>query len=170
MAMCLLVSVALAGCSRAPEPGRATDPVAAVEPAEAAASTKQTDADVDGANTLEALTARDVADAQLSGELACSFAAGATGPLLHATGVVASDTPAQAIVKLSGQVYPLRSPGGFSGLLDDPQFNGAGLQVRVDRTGPTIGGGESPPAPALLTYRGADGAERSIEGEWQCGP
>jgi len=120
---------------------------------------------------LDTLTGDDVSGAGLQGELACSFSEdGQTQPLLHATGVVASDEPAQGVVKVAGYVEPVRAPGGFDGMADNPVFTGQGKTIRIEATGPATGGGESPARPATLTYQRADGASRTIEGLWQCGP
>lgn len=119
---------------------------------------------------LDALTAQDVSDARLSGELACSFAAPDATSLLHATGVVAADEPAQGVVKVSGYVEPVRAPGGFNAIVGGATFTGQGKTIVVALTGPAIGGGESPPRPATLTYQRADGASRVFAGQWQCGP
>lgn len=118
---------------------------------------------------LGVLDAQDVAQAQLAGELSCAFVHD-DGALLHAAGNVASVDPALGVVKVSGVVERVRAPGGFDGILEDPVFTGRGLTLRIRSTGPAIGGGESPPRPATLTYLRADGASRSFGGRWQCGP
>ena len=119
---------------------------------------------------LEALTARDIDQADLQGELACSFSADDAMPLLVAKGIVASDEPARGVVKVSGYVEPVYAPGGFNGITSDPTFTGQGKTIRIAVTGGAIGGGESPPRPATLTYQRADGASRVLQGRWQCGP
>ncbi|TDK21050.1 hypothetical protein E2F46_15230 [Luteimonas aestuarii] len=119
---------------------------------------------------LDALTASDIDAANLQGELACSFSAGDAMPLLVAKGIVASDEPAQGLVKVSGYVEPVYAPGGFNGITDDPAFTGQGKTILIAVTDAAIGGGESPPRPATLTYQRADGASRVFEGRWQCGP
>ncbi|MDH5824656.1 hypothetical protein QFW77_16925 [Luteimonas sp. RD2P54] len=118
---------------------------------------------------LEALSASDLEGADLGGELGCSFSADGQ-PLLHAMGIVASEEPARGIVKVAGYVEPVRAPGGFDGMTRDPTFTGQGKTIRIVETGAAIGGGESPPRPATLTYQRADGASRTFEGRWQCGP
>ncbi|MDH5835108.1 hypothetical protein [Luteimonas kalidii] len=169
--------------SPASGPQPATTPATTPPDAGPAAATTPPDADPapatagdtqggDGsAIELDPLVAADLEQPGLTGELACSFApeAGAA-PMLYAMGVVASDTPATGIVKVAGHVEGLRSPGGFSGMLDDPTFTGRGTTIRIAATGPAAGGGESPPRPATLTYLRADGASRTFEGWWQCGP
>ena len=119
---------------------------------------------------LEELAQGDIEGADLSGELACSFSTGDTPAILYATGIVGSDEPAQGVVKVSGYVEPIAAPGGFEGITDDPIFSGQGKMIEIAVTGPAIGGGESPPRPATLTYQRADGASRVFEGLWRCGP
>lgn len=120
---------------------------------------------------LEMLTPQELGGAGLEGELACSFSeSGASGPLLHAVGVVASDAPALGLVKVAGYMEPIRAPGGFDGMSRNPTFTGQGKTIRIVETGAATGGGESPRRPATLTYLRTDGASRSFEGQWQCGP
>lgn len=119
---------------------------------------------------LDALDENDLSGAQLAGELACSFSVAGQAPLLFARGDVASSEAAQGIVKVAGHVEQIRSPGGFDGLTKNPTFTGQGKTILIEATGASIGGGESPPRPATLTYARADGASRVFEGQWQCGP
>ena len=106
----------------------------------------------------------------LAGELACSFSGGDDQLLLVARGNVASDDPAFGVVKVSGYVERVAAPGGFDAMLDGASFAGRGKTVVIAVTGPAEGGGESPPRPAPLTYRRADGASRVFQGLWTCGP
>lgn len=85
-------------------------------------------------------------------------------------GDVASREPAQGIVKVGSNVERVTAPGGFDAMLKGVTFAGAGKTIRVDVTGSAIGGGESPPFPATLTYDRADGAQRTFAGRWVCGP
>ena len=119
---------------------------------------------------LQPLTGRDIEGADLSGELACSFSTDAARPLLYATGIVASEEPAQGVVKVSGYVELIGAPGGFEGVTDDPSFTGQGKTISITTTGDAVGEGESPARPATLTYQRADGASRTFNGFWQCGP
>ena len=180
----LLAAVALAAC--APDADGAASADAATAPAPAV-QTADTDAPPTPASTpgaaagtvggdgseivLEVLTAQELGGAGLEGELACSFSeTGATGPLLHAMGAVASDAPALGVVKVSGYIEPVRAPGGFDGMTRNPVFTGQGKTIRIVETGAATAGGESPPRPATLTYLRADGASRTFDGQWQCGP
>ncbi len=118
---------------------------------------------------LSPLTQEDVQGAALPGELGCSFAS-QDEALLLAKGNVASDEPSRGVVKVGSYVEAVAAPGGFDAMLPGVTFSGAGKTVRIEVTGPAIGGGESPPRPATLTYDRADGAKRSYVGQWQCGP
>lgn len=177
-AIVLLAGFLSVGCTPAqdpvPAPAGDAPPAPAAESAQDRATPSPEAATVGGdgsAIRLETLTADDVAGAELGGELACGFFADDEEmPILHATGIVASDDPARGIVKVSGYVEPVRAPGGFNGIVDGPTFSGRGKTIEIAVTGAAIGGGESPPRPATLTYLRADGASRGFEGRWQCGP
>jgi hypothetical protein len=119
---------------------------------------------------LSPLASADLQAEPLQGELACSFATGDAAPLLFAQGNVASKEAAQGVVKVGNYVERVAAPGGFDGMLKGAVFTGAGKTIRITLTGPAIGGGESPPRPATLTYDRADGASRTIAGRWTCGP
>ena len=185
LAIAMVPTMLLAACSPAGNDAQveADVPGVAATPTPAAAgevtSEATTPAPVAAAGTiggdgsdiqLDLLTETDVSGAALAGELACSFSTGDAQPLLLAKGVVASDDPAQGIVKVAGYVEPVRAPGGFDGMTNNPTFAGQGKTIRIEETGAAIGGGESPPRPATLTYQRADGASRTFEGRWQCGP
>ncbi|WP_101927284.1 MULTISPECIES: hypothetical protein [Luteimonas] len=179
----LVACALLAGCTPAddatPAQATATPAPADAAPAPMDATTPDTAAPAaTGATTggdgseiqLDALTESDLAGATLAGELACSFSLDGAQPLLLAKGDVASDAPAQGVVKVAGYVEPVRAPGGFDGMTKDPTFSGQGKTLRIVETGAPIGGGESPARPATLTYQRADGASRTFDGRWQCGP
>ncbi len=119
---------------------------------------------------MEPLTENDIESAKLGGELACSFSAGNTPPLLLATGIVASKEPAFGVVKIAGYVERIAAPGGYEGITTNPTFSGQGKTIIITTTGNPVGGGESPYRPATLTYQRADGASRVIAGTWTCGP
>ena len=173
--------VLLAACGGKPAPDAAGE-AASVPPPQPTAVAPPVGADTDapaaGSDTfggdgsaiqLDPLDGQDVADAALPGELSCGFLRDGAS-LLYAIGTVASEDPALGLVKVSGVVEQVRAPGGYDGILDNPTFTGRGMTLRIRTTGPAIGGGESPPRPATLTYQRADGASRSFEGQWQCGP
>lgn len=164
----IVAGVLLTGCV---PPDQATaEPSVAADTAAPATSAGVTTGGDGSEIQLDELTENDLEDAELSGELACSFSTGDTPPILFATGIVASDEPAQGVVKVSGYVERIGAPGGFGEMTDNPTFTGQGKTIRITVTGPASGGGESPPRPATLVYERADGASRSFDGHWQCGP
>lgn len=183
LAACVLTACSDPGASDpAPAPGSAEvrtpavspptpAPVAAEPGAPPESPTESPTVGGDGsAIRLSPLTSADLQAEPLQGELGCSFATGDAAPLLVAQGNVASKTAAQGVVKVGDYVERVAAPGGFDGMLKGPVFVGAGKTIRVALTGPAVGGGESPPRPATLTYERADGASRTIAGRWTCGP
>lgn len=160
IAMALIAGAVLAGCT-------VSDKAAADSPAMEGATVGGDGSQIE----LDELTASDIREAAPSGELACSFSTGDTTlPILMAMGIVASDEPAQGIVKVAGYVERIAAPGGFDGIMDNPTFTGQGKTIEIEVTGAASDGGESPPRPATLTYQRADGASRTFDGRWQCGP
>ncbi|MWP38792.1 hypothetical protein GQY15_14535 [Rhodobacter sphaeroides] len=117
----------------------------------------------------EPLTAEDTDKAALTGELFCSFEAEAR-TLLFAAGNVASDQPAEAAVKLSGQPVKLSVDGGFDAITRGALFTGHAATAEVAVTGEATEDGESPAYPATLTVRPEEGPEMAAEGLWRCGP
>ncbi|MCE7032902.1 hypothetical protein LY625_09805 [Lysobacter sp. GX 14042] len=154
-------------CTTGGNPADTTGRAPASQPANATGTTVGGDG---SAIELLPLTDSDVEAASLAGELACSFSVDSGGALLLAKGNVASDDASRGVVNVAGYVEPVAAPGGFGAMLRGTRFSGAGKVILVELTGPTIGGGESPPNPATLTYQRADGAERMFAGQWQCGP
>lgn len=188
---CLIAAVlTLGACSsesgppaeRAAEAERAEPPVAA--PASTPASLPDTDASAatapapagpttggDGsAIELSALSASEIDDAALTGELGCSFSSADASPLLVAKGNVASKDPAFGLVKIGDYVERVAAPGGFDAMAKGTTFSGRGTTIRIALTGAATAGGESPPRPATLIFDRADGAQRSFIGRWECGP
>ena len=172
-ALGLSAALALVACSE-PAPGSRAEagaPAAETirEPAnrDAAASAEGGE----GAQiVLNGLTPQDVEAAALPGELACSFLAGGDQVLLLAKGFVASSDPAGGVGKIGDRVERLAAPGGFDGMVRGATFAGRGRTAAIEVTGEPVGGGESPPRPATLTYQRADGARRTFPGQWNCGP
>lgn len=137
---------------------------------EGAVSSQQTRGGDGSEITLNALTEEDMGEANLAGELGCSFTTEDGEVLLIAMGNVASSDAAQGVVKVAGYVERVSAPGGFDGMTASPTFSGKGKTVHIEVTGEPTEGGESPPRPATLTYDRADGAQRDWQGEWRCGP
>ncbi|MFC3713772.1 hypothetical protein ACFOMD_14440 [Sphingoaurantiacus capsulatus] len=119
---------------------------------------------------LTPLTGAEIEEADLQGELGCSFATAGAAPLLIAMGNVASKEPAFGLIKIGDYVERVAAPGGFDGMLKGATFSGRGTTIRIALTGPATGGGESPPSPATLTFDRMDGAQRVFAGRWSCGP
>lgn len=159
----------------APAETRSVAGVEAVAPPPAAPAVPASSGETVGGDgspiTLNALSEADVEANPLQGELACSFGgAGATPPLLIAKGDVATKESAFGLVKVGDYVERIAQPGGFNAIVKGGTFSGQGKTVIIALTGPAVGGGESPPRPATLTYQRADGAERVFTGLWTCGP
>jgi hypothetical protein len=169
----LIACVAMAACS---PPGQTATESTTVEPGAAAPPTPTPGRDAAmgvgrSAVDLSALSADDIDEVTLDGELRCSFADDDGALLLLAAGNVASAAPAQGAVKLAGAVETVTAPGGFDGMLRGATFTGAGLTIRIQLMGAApAGGGESPPNPASLSLEPADGAGRTYPGAWTCGP
>jgi hypothetical protein len=88
-------------------------------------------------------------------------------------GDAASTVPATGVVKImdSVELVVARTSGGFDAILKGGTFVGQGKVLRVTLAGAKpVGGGESPAHPATLTYDRADGARRTVQGLWSCGP
>ena len=175
----LLAISLIAGCSDpssdAEEKASSSTPPSAEAPTDSdkqedAASSGQTRGGDGSEITLNALTEEDMREADLPGELGCSFTTEDGEVLLIAMGNVASSDAAKGVVKVAGYVERVSAPGGFDGMTASPTFSGKGKTVHIEVTGEPAEGGESPPRPAMLTYDRADGAQRDWQGEWRCGP
>lgn len=169
--------IALAACASDPaERAEGSDaaPEPAAAPADQASETPDASPNSGGDGSpirLSPLASDDLERAELGGELGCSFADRGGDTLLLAKGNVASSEPAFGIVKVGDYVEPVSAPGGFDGMIKGAKFAGRGKTLLVERTASEpAGGGESPPYPARLTYQRADGASRSFDGLWTCGP
>ena len=150
-----------------------TSGTAAAEPAQAlpAPPERETIGGDGSPIRLSPLQREEIYAAKLRGELGCSFEDGSRRTLLVAMGDVASDEPSFGLVKVGNQVEPVSAPGGFDAMIKGASFIGKGKTIRVETTASQpVGGGEAPPYPARLTYQRADGAGRSFDGTWACGP
>jgi len=118
------------------------------------------------------LSAEQLEGANLSGELACSFADANAATLLVARADVVPDGMVLGVVNHNGYVETLANgrAGGFSDLLDGIVLLGKGLTLRLARGAATPTGNESTRHAATLTAQRADGAERGYAGTWTCGP
>lgn len=165
-------SLALASCSPEHEP-RAGDEA----PVEAAPGERHPD--IGGAPALTPLSGADVESADLSGELACSFARTKGGdPLFIGSGDVDDAAGAEGIAKVDGAAreFAMAGTGGFSQLSQGARFTAApDIVVAIEITAeepiaeePQIAM-ESPAHRAMLTLRSGE-EEAVIEGVYECGP
>jgi hypothetical protein len=188
--LCLAV-LAVAGCSQPAEVENGTDQTAAANaaseqpqprsgqnstasiPSAPVATENGTGPATQGGDgseiDLNALTSADMSAAKLEGELACSFSGG-DATLLLARGDVGSPERSQGVVKIASSVERISAPGGYDGMIKGVRFAGQGKTITIKVTAKAGGGGESPAYPATLTYDRADGARRTLIGDWTCGP
>lgn len=170
----ILILALLAACSgKTEEAGNKVDAnaIASAAPGAPAVSSPGPTIGGDGSQIiLSGLTAIDLEDVKMPGELGCSFTDPRGVVLLLAKGDVASAEPSRGVVKVGTYVEDVAASGGYDGMIQGAIFSGKGKDVRIAVTGPAQGGGESPPRPATLTYDRADGGRRVFPGLWTCGP
>jgi len=175
----------LVACSNGPQRPAASEQSAAVpqvaSPAAGSSGTPTAarsdglpNATTGGDGSAIVLNALQPDDAQgLVGELACSFQVeGQNGALLIARADVDRTARAQAVVRNAGIAERLvgRTEGGFGQLEHGTSFGGRGLAVDISPTVRVATGTEEVRQRATLTVNRADGAERTFEGLWNCGP
>ena len=121
---------------------------------------------------LLAVTEAQLATVDLPGELACTFEATPHGTLLVARADVLPDGEVRALLNNNGYTEMLANgqAGGFNDLLDGITLGGKGLTVRLARGADQPTGDETTRHAAMLTVLRADGAERTYDGTWTCGP
>lgn len=150
--------VLLAGCAANDD---SQDDAVSQESALASASTK-----------LAPLDEQDIALHPPKGELICAFSVGRS-TLLYAAGNVSTEADAHGILKFADQVLRVQAPGGFDQMLHGTTFKGERLvaEVKLTEQAQKAGndGASSYPS-ATLTYIRSDGAMRSVQGKWECGP
>ena len=122
--------------------------------------------------TLQPLGADQLADVDLPGELACSFADADGATLLLARADVVPDGMVRGAVNNNGYVEMLGNgrAGGFNDLSDGITLTGKGLTLELQRGESRPTGNESTEHAATLTVQRADGAERRYDGTLTCGP
>ncbi|WP_188055828.1 hypothetical protein [Sphingosinithalassobacter sp. CS137] len=147
-------------------------PADEMEPAEAPVGTGSATQGGDGSPlVLAPLAPEDGAD--LEGELACSFAPERGGtPVLLGKGTVGVAERPQAVVRLGDTPQRLigAEDGGFGYLTRGGRYSGRGLTVTITRDSEISTGHEGSLHGATLLAQRGDGAERSWEGFWTCGP
>lgn len=121
---------------------------------------------------LEALTPAQLEDADLPGELACSFADAGGAILLLARADVRPDGAVRGVVNHNGYVEMLGNgrAGGFNDLADGITLSGRGLTVVLARGERQPTGNETTQHSATIKVQRADGAERTWSGTLTCGP
>lgn len=121
---------------------------------------------------LGELTPAQVEDANLPGELVCSFAGTDSAVLLLASADVLPDGPVRGVVNHGGYAELLGNgrAGGFNDLADGITLSGKGLTVVLGRGEAEPTGDESTRHAATLKVQRADGAERTWTGTLACGP
>ncbi|MGB3624579.1 MAG: hypothetical protein WA989_02040 [Henriciella sp.] len=124
------------------------------------------------ASTLQPIGA-DAADV-LEGELRCSFAAADGGEILMLAAADAGDSsrPTAAVDSGSGaeQLYG-EQRGGFSRLeAEAGLFAGAGYVIEVELGEAEVDNTEQTRQAATMSVNRVDGATRTYDGEWVCGP
>ena len=169
----LMMTLALGACSRPAPTANETQVDNGASADDGNGTLNETEPTIGGDGSqivLSPLSPAEIDKAKLQGELACSFTSSSSEMLLIAKGNIGSNDPAFGVVKVGDYVEQVVSPGGYDGMIGGATFGGKGKTIRVAMTGPAMGGGESPPRPATLTYDRADGAQRSFAGQWTCGP
>lgn len=108
----------------------------------------------------------------LGGELGCSFAATVRADaLLVAKGVVQGDEPNYGRIRNNGYMEHIASQErGYDSMVEGAKFSGKGLTLTITTRDEIETGNESNQLNASLLVQRADGAERTIEGVWTCGP
>ena len=121
---------------------------------------------------LLAVSAAQLETVDLPGELACTFEAPTHGTLLVARADVLPDGEVRAVLSNNGFTEMLANgeAGGFNDLLDGVTLGGKGLTVGIARGVDQPTGDETTRHAATLTVQREDGAARTYEGTWTCGP
>lgn len=157
----LVLPLLMAACADRSANGNAAQP----EPATAASPSPTGPA----RGRLMPLSAADIADANLSGDLACAFADEGGRAVFHATGLAGSSRVAEGLIRLGGTVARVTAPGGYDRMVDGTTFASPVTKVRIWNIGAAEGDGASPPRPATLNWTAGDGTQGSVSGRWTCG-
>ena len=157
------LALGLAACS--PDGGRD----AKIEPPKPAPEAPEPKLAKTWSDVLQPLIPARIGEAQLMGELGCSFTASNDVLVMVAMGNVASKEPAQAVLEVD-DLRRVTAPGGFDAMIKGATFTGKDFSATIATTGEATGGGESPPHPATLTLAGGDLETATVRGTWTCGP
>ena len=122
--------------------------------------------------SLEPVTGTDIP--AIPGELGCAFTSADGQTLLVAKANVGDDATPNAAVNNGGYGEALASTqtGGFGALeTDGAKFAGRGLTITLTTDGPAGNSAtEVTTRPAEMLVQRGDGAERTYQGDWSCGP
>ncbi len=120
--------------------------------------------------SLEAMGQNDI-QGQLTGELGCSFTV-ADDVLVVAMGNVDPNATSEALAKRAGVTSELQATatGGYDGMVEGASFTGDGLTLAIETVQRSETGNEQVAYNARLTATQNDGASRSYDGMWTCGP
>lgn len=165
----ILAGAVLAACSddAPPEAETAdTEPAPAAEPSATIGG--------DGSDlVLTGLEESDV-DGRLQGELNCAFTGENGDTLLIASANVGGDEPIFALVKVGDTIEVMagRAGGGYDRMVNGTGYGGRGLTVEIARLSSQSlnAGREGLAYDATLRADRADGARRTWDGVWSCGP
>jgi len=172
----VLLPFALAACSD-PAPDTAQEAAPAAAPPAGSAEAASAMADMLNLAVQE-LTPLHIEQANLAGELACSFAPGPGGELLFlGRGDVGAAAGAQGLISLPDGVRKLAMDGvgGYDAMARGARFTGEDVGVEIALGDPGEGGEElqvaeeSPALPATMTVRSAS-SEIAVQGVYRCGP
>jgi len=119
---------------------------------------------------LQAIGQNDI-QGQLTGELGCSFTV-ADEVLVVAMGNVDPNATSEALAKRAGATSELRATatGGYDGMVEGASFTGDGLTLAIETVQRSETGNEQVAYNARLTATQNDGATRTYDGMWTCGP
>ena len=155
----MLIAVALAGCSPAGAPETESAPAT---PAAATPAAPAID--------LQPIT-YPLTDAQLVGELGCTFRDASGAMILVSAGYVQATDPGTAVVRVGTVAQSLRSDtaDGYDGLVDGATFSNETISANVAIGSQLPDTGEQVGHAAQLTAT-MGGATQTISGTWTCGP
>lgn len=122
-------------------------------------------------SALELQTLSGVTLPELSGELGCAFTAN-DDVLLLAKGNVDRAARSEALIRRGDTVEQLMATdeGGYDGMVEGARFGTRGLVIEVATQQRNETRNEQVAYNATLRAMRADGAERTYQGDWTCGP
>ncbi|NIJ24191.1 hypothetical protein [Sphingomonas japonica] len=108
----------------------------------------------------------------LEGELGCDFVRRSGDTVFIALGYVADAGKAQGVYRVgdSSEKVVMTRPGGFNAMSAGGTFAGRGMTLTIERGEAIPTDSEQTSHMATLRAQRGDGAERSYDGSWTCGP